>query len=103
LIENEISDISMNLNATDNYLEKYIPFRIQNFISENLENALSKQQFKKFQVFEMKKYKQMHEVILKDEGEAALEKEFRIPKSPVLEDNLTLEYENAGAENFVRV
>jgi len=75
----QIKDIDTNLQATDNYLEKYIPFRIQNFISENLENALSLTQFRHFQNFERKKYKQMHQVILKDEGDFVLNKTFKGP------------------------
>ena len=61
-IKNCISDVDINQNTTDNYLEKYLPFTIQNFISENLEAVLSKNQFSTFKRFEKLKYRHMHHI-----------------------------------------
>jgi hypothetical protein len=70
-----LEDLDFNQNTTDNYLDKYIPFRIQNFISENLEVVLDKQQLAKFMEFERRKYKHMHAKILQDEGVSSLVKQ----------------------------
>lgn len=69
-----LEDLNLNQNTTDNYLDKYIPFRIQNFISENLEVVLSKQKKLDFMDFEKRKYRHMHAKILNDEGFHNLDK-----------------------------
>ena len=69
-----LEDLELNQNTTDNYLDKYIPFRIQNFISENLEVIMSQDQADKFMRFEKRKYKLMHSKILQDEGVSTLNK-----------------------------
>ena len=69
-----IKDLDLNQNTTDNYLDKYIPFRIQNFISENLEVVLNNKQMHIFMEFEKRKYQHMHDKILKDEGKNQLNK-----------------------------
>lgn len=71
-----LEDLCSNLMTTDNYLDKYLPFRIQNFISETLENVLPKPQLEKLVEFEKYKYKHMHENIIKDEGISNLKKSF---------------------------
>jgi len=51
-IDFSLEDLDLNQNTTDNYLDKYIPFRIQNFISENLEVIMTPEQSSKFIKFE---------------------------------------------------
>lgn len=63
-----LEDLSSNLMTTENYLDKYLPFRIQNFISEALEEVLPQQQLSKLIEFEKIKYKHMHDAIIQDEG-----------------------------------
>ena len=67
-----MDDIDKNLTTTDNYLDKYLPFRIQNLISETLENVLDKEQIQKLTIFEGEKFKSLHERILADNGEPNL-------------------------------
>ena len=67
-----LDDIDKNLTTTDNYLDKYLPFRIQNLISETLENVLDKEQIQKLTIFEGEKFKSLHERILADNGEPNL-------------------------------
>ena len=69
-----LEDLDLNQNTTDNYLDKYLPFRIQNFISENLEIVLSHEQMIKFMDFEKRKYRHLHAKVMKDEGFSSLEK-----------------------------
>jgi hypothetical protein len=71
-----LEDLCSNLMTTDNYLDKYLPFRIQNFISETLENVLPKPQLERLVEFEKYKYKHMHENIIKDEGTSSLKKSY---------------------------
>lgn len=63
-----LEDLSSNLMTTDNYLDKYLPFRIQNFISETLENVLPEDELENLKEFEKVKYKHIHKKILIDEG-----------------------------------
>lgn len=69
-----LEDLCSNLMTTDNYLDKYLPFRIQNFISETLENVLPQVQLEKLVRFDKAKYKHMHENIIKDDGISNLDK-----------------------------
>ena len=62
--------------TTDNYLDKYLPFRIQNFISETLENVLPEDQLDLLKDFEKAKYRHIHQKILIDEGISNLQKSF---------------------------
>ena len=71
-----LEDLNSNLMTTDNYLDKYLPFRLQNFISETLENILSEDSLAKLKDFEKVKYKHMHEKILVDEGVSQLKKSY---------------------------
>jgi len=63
-----LSDLNINLQTTDNYLDKYIPFRIQNLISETLDNVIDSHQHKKLTKYEKYKFKKMHDYVLNDEG-----------------------------------
>ena len=49
-------DISNTMRSTDNYIEKYLPFRMQNMISETLNNVLPKAHLRKLHDFAAKKY-----------------------------------------------
>ena len=62
--------------ATDNYIEKYLPFKIQNMVSESLFSFLDKdsETFKKFKQFEYTAYKKIHKFVLSDEGIPMLKK-----------------------------
>jgi hypothetical protein len=62
--------------ATDNYIEKYLPFKIQSTISESLFSFLEKdcEDYKKFKAFEYIAYKRIHKFVLQDEGIPNLKK-----------------------------
>lgn len=48
------------LLATDNYLEKYLQFKIQSMISQSLASALDDGQMKLYQKFEEDAFKAFH-------------------------------------------
>ena len=65
-IKYAMKDNFAQLLATDNYLEKYLPFKIQNTVSESLLSFLEKDccDFKKFKAFEYTAYKRIHKHVL---------------------------------------
>lgn len=95
--------------ATENYIEKYLPFTIQNMISRNIYEVLPNPQvkttdefgdqlldyqvvpltgeeeaqadrFRKFKQFEYECYKEIHKTVLGDDGNPTLKKTgFRMP------------------------
>ena len=52
----------------ENFVEKYIPVRIQSQISETLQQVLPLREIGILAVYEKEKFKNMHEVILEDDG-----------------------------------
>ena len=80
------------LKATDNYIEKYLPFTLQNMVSKNILTILSKKElaneqskqtekqkldqelYNKFKLFEYETYKEIHRVVLADDGNPKLKK-----------------------------
>lgn len=75
-IKYALKDNFAQLLATDNFLEKYLPFKIQNIVSESLLSFLEKdsQHFKDFKQFEYMAYKRIHKFVLQDEGIPNLKK-----------------------------
>jgi len=63
-----MGDLNNNMTSTDNYMEKYLPFKIQGQISESFNAVLDRKMLKRFADFEVLKYKALHGVILDDEG-----------------------------------
>lgn len=99
-----IRDNFGQLLATDNFLEKYLPFRIQNLISESVLSLLGdgsgspartmrldsdaarrverfrQQCVDRYKSFEYKAYKRLHRVVISDEGIPTLKKRaYKIP------------------------
>ena len=77
-----LTDNFCQLIATDNYLEKYLPFRIQNMVSASVHSILSsnQEQQRRFRVEETKTYKQLHKLVLLDDGIPTLKKRsFQMP------------------------
>ena len=85
-----IEDVSKNLDATDNYLEKYFPVKMQELINETLKILCKTDQEKEAILdYEIKKYKDFHKVVMNDDGSPALEKKmYRFPSIKELELNL---------------
>ena len=69
-------DTFRTLLATDNYLQKYLPFQIQSVISENFKAILkdSHDKYMKQKDFEHLKFKELHKNVMKDNGIPDLEK-----------------------------
>jgi len=86
------NDLEENINrtaTTENYLEKYLPLRIQNIISENVHYTFDPIVRKKFVEFEKLKYEKLNGVILKDDGKPNLNKtESYIPPLEKIEKSL---------------
>eukprot|EP00347_Sterkiella_histriomuscorum_P014958 403358851 len=75
-----IDDATMTLQQTDNYLEKYLPIKIQNFITETLTNILPRRALQKLNDFIHHKYRVLKDVIEEDKGLPNLNKiEYSIP------------------------
>jgi hypothetical protein len=60
--------------SSDNYVEKYMPFKIQNIISETLQYILDKKTQKRLQEYEKKKFTSMNLALLNDNGKPEGEK-----------------------------
>ena len=73
-LKNHIEETKNKLLTTDNYLEKYLPFRIQTFISETLHAVLDKKSRLILHEYEDDKFGEMHHVILEDNGVSYLDK-----------------------------
>ena len=65
-----------SLQATDNYIEKYYPITLQNFITETLSNVIdNKRILGRLLKYDMALYKKLHQRILDDEGIPTLNKQ----------------------------
>lgn len=81
-----------NLIATDNYLEKYLPVKIQNFITETISNVIeNKKVLGRLLRYDIECYKTLHQRILDDEGYPALNKqEFSPPDMDTIRKKIAL-------------
>lgn len=69
-------DLHRNLQATDNYLEKYFPITLQNYITETLSNVIdNKKILGRLLKYDIQVYKSLHQIILDDEGYPSLNKQ----------------------------
>ena len=66
-VKNDLEENRNRTATTENYLEKYLPLRIQNIISENFHNTFESVIRRKFVKFEKLKYEKLNDVILKDD------------------------------------
>lgn len=71
-----LQDLNSNLVTTDNYLDKYLPFRMQNLISETLDSVLDEYHLRRLTAYEKEKYKKMHDDILNDNGKPSFDKSY---------------------------
>lgn len=76
-----IQDLHRSLQATDNYLEKYQPIKLQNFITETISNVIeNKKVLGRLLKYDIELYKILHQRIIDDEGVPTLDKkEYEIP------------------------
>lgn len=69
------------LLATDNYLEKYLPFKVQSMITAAVtETLVDKRIADKYQKFDYNVFKQLHREVIHDQGLPTLKKRaFEMP------------------------
>ncbi len=67
-------DINNRLKATDNYLEKYIPIKIQTMISQTLHRILKYDEEFKLCQFEEDRFLELTHIVLNDNGIPSLSK-----------------------------
>ena len=68
-----MDEFSNEFMRLENFIEKYIPLRMQNQISETLDFILQQKDKNKLREFEEKKFLQLREVIIEDKGMPDLE------------------------------
>jgi hypothetical protein len=56
----------------ENFMEKYIPIKVQTQISETLKAVLDKKSLKYLDLFETQKFEHLHSAILDDDGNPAI-------------------------------
>jgi hypothetical protein len=85
-----IEDVHWNLRSTDNYVEKYLPIKIQTSITETLISIINNWKILgRLLNYDIKRYKVMHEIILSDSGMPTLNKRgYWIPDPEVIEKKL---------------
>ncbi|CDW76419.1 UNKNOWN [Stylonychia lemnae] len=72
-----MDEFSNEFLRLENYIEKYIPLRVQNSICETLENVLSIKDKAKLRDFEEKKFYELRNLIIEDKGLPNLIEEIR--------------------------
>lgn len=75
--ELKIDENYNHLLTVENYVEKYSPMRTQTQISEVLRACLGKANVRRLICFEKEKYEELHNVILKDEGNADVQRQIK--------------------------
>ena len=69
----EQTDKHRNHSLTlENFMEKYVPMRIQSQISETLNSCLDRKSMKFLAQYERQKFEDLHNMILEDEGNPGL-------------------------------
>lgn len=82
-------DISSRLKETDNFLDKYLPIKIQTMIGDTLHKLLPYEEEVRLCGYEEEKFGELREIVLKDNGVPQLEKkkyyipEIVVPQRPV--------------------
>lgn len=74
-------DISSRLKETDNYLDKYLPIKIQTMVGDTLHKFLPYEEEVRLCGYEEEKFGELREIVLKDNGIPSLEKKkYHIPE-----------------------
>mmetsp|Transcript_681 Transcript_681/g.734 ORF Transcript_681/g.734 Transcript_681/m.734 type:complete len:119 (+) Transcript_681:960-1316(+) len=71
-VHEELDTRTNQFNTVENFIEKYVPIRIQSQISETLSSFLTRSQLSKLENFEMEKYQILNRAILDDDGTSNL-------------------------------
>lgn len=79
-LHDEKAEDHANLNALDNYVEKYLPFRILNYIHDSLKVCIRANKFQKLLLYLEPLYLHLEYVTQNDDGKARFSKrEFQKP------------------------
>jgi hypothetical protein len=63
-----MDEFSNEFMRLENYIEKYIPLRVQNIISETMDRVLGAKDKKRMREYEEKKFLQLRNIIIEDTG-----------------------------------
>lgn len=90
----EVDECKNGCKQVENFIEKYLPIKVQNQISETLAYVLMMKEKKKLEMFEKKKYGDLHFVVLEDQGYPNLEAEIKKIHEGMInkEENLRIQY-----------
>jgi len=96
-----VEDVYWNLRSTDNYIEKYLPIKMQTFITETLISIINNRKILgRLLNYDIKKYKGMHELILSDTGLPNLNKRgYKIPDPEFIEQKLAAIENDASVDD----
>ena len=95
-----IQDVNLKIKETDNYIQKYLPIRVQEMINEAFKTlAKDDQEKEKVLRYEIQKYKVLHKVVAGDTGESTLQKTVS-PEIPLLK--LEKELTELKKRNIIR-
>lgn len=82
----ELDEKTNQFNTVENFVEKFIPIRIQSQISETLASFLTRSQMNKLENFEMEKFNELNLRILDDDGSANLQEIMKEIMKEILKD-----------------
>ena len=73
-LKTKVETVEIKARTTENYLEKYLPIFTQSQISESLHHCLPSTNKRKLSVFEEKRFRDMNNEVLQDDGNPDLQK-----------------------------
>jgi hypothetical protein len=79
-LRNDTDNHGNHFAMVENFIEKYIPIRIQSTISEVLTSVLGYDERTRLAEFDKKKFMELHQVILDDEGTPNLVEQLKLIK-----------------------
>ena len=75
MIHEDLSETQKELNATDNFIEKYLPFKMLNYIHDAMKQSLTAYQFGKVITHLDQTYGHLEYVAENDDGKARYSKQ----------------------------
>ena len=89
VVEEVMGELKKELTATDNYLEKYLPVKMLNYIHDSMLIVLDKKEIKKMFEYLAVAYMQVEQLIANDDGKPSLVKnDFFLPSLDITQVNL---------------
>jgi len=100
-LKTKVETVEIRSRTIENYLEKYLPIFTQSQISESLHHCLPSTNKRKLSVYEEKRFKDMNNEILHDDGNPDLQK--RIQSMYVILETTVKRYARAMAANTLGI